>query len=152
MQTKLQDSIEKAFTTALRGGEPQWNSIVRSYGLTPLNSEQRLAIRRAGVAKLKGVLPVELRVVLEEIRVRIAREPGAAELSDELATFVERELVRYVAAAQPPRAIFASLNRAPGRNGGGNEPVDAFKCSCCGSDRPADADQQTCAFCGAKLS
>ena len=146
VQQRFAESVERAFITALRGGEPQWNALVRSFGLTPLDSKQRVAIRRVGVPKLKGVLPIELRNVHEEIRVRIAKEPGAEALSSELETFVERELLRYVAAAQP----FPEGNRPVVRVGSAAEPKNALNCGCCDAPRPTGIDGMVCAFCGAK--
>jgi hypothetical protein len=151
----LQDWIDRSFSTALEGDSPRWDALVRELSLTPLTPPQRSAIRSAGVPKLKDVLPVELRVVLEAIRARLAQQPGAAALAMELETFVDRELLRYVAAAQPPKAavagIFANAQRTSVRSGGAGDSVSALRCSCCGAARPAGSDLRVCTFCGAAL-
>jgi hypothetical protein len=154
VQVKLQGLIDRAFAAALAGDEPRWDEVVRAQGLTPLTVEQRALIRKAGVPKLKGVLPVELRVVLEAIRAQISLEPGAHALAMELKTFVDRELLRYVAAAQPPKAamgnIFANAHASAVRMASA-DGISALRCSCCGAARPAGSELHTCSFCGAAL-
>ncbi len=122
--------------------------------MSPLTAEQRAFIRKAGVPKLKGVLPVELRVVLEAIAAHVAREPGAERMAIELNTFVEREMLRFIAAAQPAKAvmgnIFANANASAVRFAS-VDGVSALKCSCCGAARPAGSDLRTCTFCGNAL-
>lgn len=142
--------IDRAFTTALAGDEARWEEVVRSLGLTPLTAEQRGFIRKAGVPKLKGVLPVELRVALEAIRAQVAQEEDPMELK----TFVDREMLRYIAAAQPPKAvmgnIFANANASAVRMASA-DGISALKCGCCGAARPAGSDLRTCTFCGNAL-
>ncbi len=119
---------------------------MRSLGLAPLTADQRTFIRKSGAPKLSGVLPVELRVVLERLRdVHPQLDPM------ERKTFVDRELLKFVAAAQPPKAvlgnIFANAQASSVRLASA-DGVSALKCACCGAARPAGADLRTCTFCG----
>lgn len=151
---KLQGLLDRAFTTALAGDELRWEEVVRSLGLTPLTAEQRAFIRKTGVPKLKGVLPVELRVVLEAIRAQVSSGPGAGALTMELKTVVDREMLRYIAAAQPAKAvmgnIFANANASAVRMASA-DGISALKCGCCGAARPAGSDLRVCTFCGNAL-
>ena len=132
----LDDWCTRAFETALAGDEARWDELVRELGLTPLTTAQRVTIRTSGVPGLKGVLPVELRVVLEAIRTRVGAQPGASKLYDDLDVFVDRELLRFIAAAQPPKValkgIFANANRTAVRMASADS-VSALKCACCGA-------------------
>jgi hypothetical protein len=152
---QLQAHLDQAFAAALANDAPKWDALVRSLGLTPLTDEQRQFIRRSGVPKLKGVLPVELRVVLEAVRSKIVALPGAAKIQTDLEVFVEREMLRFIAAAQPPKAvmgnIFANAQQSAVRLGAAADAVMALKCGCCGAARPAGSDLRSCAFCGNAL-
>ena len=151
----MDEWLERSFGVALKGDGPEWDGLGRELGLSPLTVAQREAIRSAGAPKLKGVLPVELRVVLEAVRGQVAQLPGAKEMTTELEVFVDRQLLKYVAAAQPPKAavagIFANANRTAIRLGPGGDSVSALKCGCCGAARPAGSDLAVCTFCGNKL-
>jgi hypothetical protein len=94
--------IERAYQLALLGDHTRWDEFVLDLGLMPLNEANRAAIRQMdGVPKMKGVLPCELRVVLE----MLCKDP----------VMVEREMLRFVGAAQPPKValkgIFANAQR-----------------------------------------
>jgi hypothetical protein len=153
-QAHLDAWVDRAFSTALAGDGPQWDALVRELGLVPLTAEQRQAIRATGVPKLKGVLPVELRVALEKVRLQASSLPGAAAVKTELSTFVDRTLLKYVSAAQPAKAavagIFANAHRTAVRSSGADS-VSALKCGCCGAARPAGSDLAVCTFCGNRL-
>ena len=153
-QEQLDVWLERAFSTALEGDGEKWDRLVLELGLVPLNAGQRQAIRATGVPKLKGVLPVELRVVLEKVRAQVSGLPGAEVLKTELSTFVDRTLLKYVSAAQPAKAavagIFANAHRTAVRSSGADS-VSALKCSCCGAARPAGSDLAVCTFCGNRL-
>jgi hypothetical protein len=81
--------------------------------------------------------------------------PGAAAMKMELDTFVDRTLLKYVAAAQPPKrvmgGIFANAQATAVRLGDAGSQVSALKCSCCGAARPAGSDLAVCTFCGQQL-
>ncbi len=148
---KLQSEIDRVFAAALANNPGEWDALVRSFGLAPLTADQRAFIRgQAGVPKLKGVLPVELRVVLEALR---ARAPAGTDAM-ELKTFVDRELLRFVAAAQPPKSVLPNIcvnAQASAVRMSADASIGAKKCPCCGAARAAGSDLQTCAFCGTTL-
>jgi hypothetical protein len=153
-QDMLNQLLDACFPLALEGSSSNWDSFVRSLGLTPLTQEQRRVIRSAGVPQLKGVLPVELRVVLEAIHARVSTQPDVSFIAMELDTFVERELMRFIAAAQPAKAalagIFANAHRSAIKTVG-VDSISTVKCNCCGAARPANSELSTCTFCGSAL-
>lgn len=149
---QLQALVEQANRLALSSDEPTWDTFVRSVGLTPLSAEQRAFIRASGVPKLKGMLPVELRVVLEAIRARFAPMADSESMKTDLLVLVDREMLRFVAAAQPPKSvlpgIFANAQRTAVRLGPQADSLSAQKCTCCGAARPAESNLRSCTFCG----
>lgn len=152
MADQLQSLVEQANRLALSSDEPGWDTFVRSLGLTPPTAEQRAFIRASGVPKLKGMLPVELRVVLEAIRARFVEQASTESMKTDLLVLVDREMLRFVAAAQPPKSvlpgIFANAQRTSVRQGPQGDSINAQRCTCCGAARPAGSDLRSCTFCG----
>lgn len=151
----LDDLVLRAVNLAIANDVPRWEKLLREEGLTPLSAERRRSLRQSGVPSMTGITPVELRMVLETIRSRIAQEPGASALEMELSTLVDREMRRYIAHTQPPAAglgaIFGNAHRTAVRFGPVADGVEALRCGCCGAARPGDSDLRTCAFCGNAL-
>lgn len=134
--------IERAYQLALLGDHALWDEFVRGLGLRPLDDGQRAQLRQmTGVPKLKGVLPLELRIVL------CALTRDGVE--------IEREMLRFIGAAQPPKValkgIFANAQRTAVRTASADS-IHAVPCETCGAAPQADGHPNVCSFCGAHLA
>jgi hypothetical protein len=168
--------IFETATTSDRGGGPAWDRLLGELGVEPPSTDQRLQALSTNVPLSKGPVPAEVRKALEKLRADLSVEverfraaldqnPGAAdatqdeqleELDRRLASFVDAEVKRYIAAVRPAPAaagIFANAlattpSYAADRQGAG---VETKMCGTCGAARPAGTDLRTCDFCGGSL-
>jgi hypothetical protein len=159
--TEFNSEIDSAFQTAWhseRGGDENWNSLLNSYGLSPLSESDKKMLLDSEMKITRGAFPIELRRVYEKIiEKHKLNAPSSPLLSQALGNFnIDSKVIEYYQKIKP----FSGLgdifkNAATGTqkysSGLQKEKQLTIKCKNCGAPRLEEMQYDTCLFCGSKL-
>lgn len=170
LEKALHNSMDQTINLAMHAnpaGSEEWFEFMAMVGVDPLDSKTRSNSLKSGFQFNQGILPVEVRRVLERVKDdiagRVQRFEENLEASNDttaavrdgflakLDEIVESRLNTYVGSIKPKAAVSAIFANAAvstklfEQQKAGSETK---KCRCCGAARPADSDLKICAFCG----
>ena len=146
------EEIEKAFSSAYhseRGGNAEWNTLMSSYGVQPLNEQEREALLNSEMKITRGAFPIELRRVYEAI---IGKYP-----QDQTAGFnMDAKVLEYYQKIKPFSGLTDICQNAATGTAKYSQGLKAAKhktmtCKNCGAPRLEEMQYDDCLFCGSKL-
>ncbi|MCX7878879.1 MAG: hypothetical protein N2510_09630 [Ignavibacteria bacterium] len=144
-----------AFQSA-RGGDDNWNKLLESYDIEPLDKDIKEALLNSEMKIARGAFPVELRKVYEKI-IEKHSSTNSAELKNILSNFdMEGKIKAYYQKIKPFGGISdifknASVTITKYSQGMQKAKHHTMKCKSCGSPRLEEMQYDNCLFCGSKL-
>ena len=159
--SEFNSEIDRAFQSAWhseKGGDENWNSLLNSYGLSPLPESYKQLLLNSEMKLTRGAFPIELRRVYEKIvEKHTMNAPSSPLLSQALGNFdIDGKVREYYQKIKPFRGLGDIFkNAATGTQkystGLQKEKQLTIKCKNCGAPRLEEMQYDTCLFCGSKL-
>lgn len=155
----FQQEIDKASTAAFqseKGGDENWNNLLASYGIQPLDADIKKALLNSEMKITRGAFPVELRKVYEAIITKHSSS-GNPSLKNAINSFNMEEIIKaYYTKIIPFGGIGdifknASITINKYSQGLQKERHNTMKCKSCGAPRLEEMQYDNCLFCGSKL-
>ncbi|RPI16094.1 MAG: hypothetical protein EHM58_12685 [Ignavibacteriae bacterium] len=153
--------IETAFQTAWhseKGGGDNWNRLLNTYSLQPLDKEYKDALLNSEMKIARGAFPIELRRVYERIIDKYkANVSSSPELSSAVNNFdMDAKVKEYYQKIKPFSGmgdIFKNAGVGTQKYSSGlqKEKHYTIRCKNCAAPRLEEMQYDSCLFCGSKL-
>src|SRR5687767_5079565 len=102
----FQAEVDKVFSAAIKsakGGDENWNSLLKSYGIMPLTQQQKEALLNSQMKIAGGAFPIEVRWVLQSI---VMKHANIVSENDDLKNLLlsynmDAEVMKYYTRIKP---------------------------------------------------
>lgn len=152
--------IDAAFQAAWhseKGGDDNWNRLLNTYELQPLDKEYKDALLNSEMKIARGAFPIELRRVYEKIINKHRASASSPELTTAIKNFdMDAKIKEYYQKIKPFSGmgdIFKNAGVGTQKYSSGlqKEKHYTIKCKNCAAPRLEEMQYDSCLFCGSKL-
>ena len=157
----FQAEVDQVFSAAIKsakGGDENWNALLRSYSIMPLTDQQKEALLKSEMKIAGGAFPIEVRWVLQAIVMKhVSLAEQNADVQNLLLGYnMDAEVMKYYTRIKPFNGMADIFKNAKTTTknyseGIGEARKSAIRCKNCGAPRLEEMKYDNCMFCGSEL-